>query len=74
VDDAEVQRVLARNIRAFSRKKRITLTRLADFTGTGKSQLFRVLRSETSPSVRWLVKVANALDVEPWQLLAPRSR
>ena len=74
MDDAEIQRVLARNIRAFARKKKVTLTRLADFAGVGKSQLFRVLSGETSPSLRWIVKVADALDVEPWQLLASRPR
>lgn len=74
VEDAEIQRLLARNIRALAKKKRIKLTHLADFADTGKSHLFRVLAGETSPSLRWITKMANALDVEPWQLLAPRPR
>jgi DNA-binding phage protein len=74
VEDVEIQRLLARNIRALAKKKRIKLTHLADFADTGKSQLFRVLACETSPSLRWIVKMATALDAEPWELLAPRTR
>jgi hypothetical protein len=74
VDDAEIRRVLARNIRAQAKRRKMKLTLLAHFADTGKSQLFRVLSGETSPSLSWIVKVATALDVEPWSLLVPPSR
>lgn len=72
--DAEIHRVLARNIRALAKKKNVRLKHLADLAPTTRSQLFRVLRGETSPSLRWILKVADALDVEPWTLLVPPSR
>jgi hypothetical protein len=35
--------------------------------------MFAVLKSATSPTLDWLAKVATALEVEPWQLLAARG-
>jgi DNA-binding phage protein len=64
---------LARNVRATAKRKRVALTALADFAGVSRSQVFAVLKSATSPTLDWIAKVAKALDVEPWQLLAPRA-
>ena len=70
----EVRAIVAKNIRGFARERRITLNRLIDFADTSKGQLYNVLRGTTAPTIDWLTKVANALDVEPWQLLAPRPK
>ena len=42
---------------------------LADFAGISRSQLFDVLARRKAPSIDWLSKIAQALDVEPWKLL-----
>jgi DNA-binding phage protein len=60
-------------VRAIAKRKRVALTALADFAGVSRSQVFAVLKSATSPTLDWIAKVATALDVEPWQLLAPRA-
>jgi transcriptional regulator with XRE-family HTH domain len=65
--------LVARNVRLASKRKGIALTALADFAGVSRSQVFAVLKSATSPTLDWIAKVATALDVEPWQLLAPRA-
>lgn len=70
VEPAELRRLVARNIRAAARKKRLALTALADFAGISRSQLFAVLARATSPTLDWLAKVATALDVEPSDLVA----
>ena len=69
----ELRRLVARNIRAAARRKPVALTALADFAGVSRSQVFSVLAAATSPTLDWIAKVATALDVEPWQLLSPRS-
>ena len=46
----------------------------ADFAGVSRSQMFAVLAGETAPSIDWLAKVAEALEVEPWELLRPVPR
>jgi transcriptional regulator with XRE-family HTH domain len=72
VEPRELRAVLARNVRAAAKRKRVALTALADFAGVSRSQVFAVLKSATSPTLDWVAKIAAALDVEPWQLLAPR--
>jgi lambda repressor-like predicted transcriptional regulator len=73
VEAKTLRRLVARNIRAAAKRKPVALTALADFAGVSRSQVFTVLASSTSPTLDWIAKVANALDVEPWQLLATRS-
>jgi DNA-binding phage protein len=73
VDPSALRALVAKNVRAVARRKGVALTALADFAAVSRSQLFAVLARETSPTIDWLAKVATALDVEPWQLLAPRA-
>ena len=74
VEPEDLRKLVARNVRAAARRKRVPLTSLADFSGTSRSQLFAVLALTTSPTVDWLAKVAAALEVAPWELLAPRTK
>jgi len=64
--------VVAENIRGAARRKKVTLNALADFATVSRAQMFNVLAGTSSPTTDWLAKVATALEVEPWQLLAPR--
>ena len=73
MDPSALRSLLAKNVRAAAKRKRVALTALADFAAVSRSQLFAVLARETSPTLDWIAKVATALDVEPWQLLAPRA-
>jgi lambda repressor-like predicted transcriptional regulator len=73
VEAKELRRVVARNIRAAAKRKPVALTALADFAGVSRSQVFSVLAAATSPTLDWIARVAVALDVEPWQLLATRG-
>jgi len=73
VEPSDLRKLVARNIRALARRRGLALTAVADFAGTARSQLFAVLATDSSPTLDWLAKIASALDVEPWQLLTPRS-
>lgn len=74
MDDREVRALVAKNIRAAATARGVTLTALADFATVSRAQMFNVLRGTTAPTIDWIAKVAEALDVEPWHLLAPRSQ
>lgn len=74
MEAAELRAVLAANIRATARRKRVTLTALADFAAVSRAQMFEVLAMKTSPTIDWLSRVAFALDVEPFELLRRRDR
>lgn len=64
--------VVAENIRGAARQKRVTINALADFATVSRAQMFNVLAGTSSATTDWLAKVAEALEIEPWQLLAPR--
>lgn len=77
VENIEIRNAVARNIRSLADRRGIALNALADFAGVSRSQLFNVLAGASSPSIDWITRVATALGVEPWQLLAgelPRGR
>lgn len=74
MDAAALRSLLAMNLRAAAEQKGVTLTALADFAAVSRAQVFNVVACRTSPTLDWLSKVATALDVEPWQLLAPGSK
>lgn len=61
--DATHRRLVAR-IRELQRRKKMTAMRLADFAGIARGYLSDVLAGKKSPTVRTLVKLAAALDVE----------
>ena len=73
MDGPELRAVLAENIRAAAEAKGFTVTSAADFAAVSRSQMFDVLAGKTSPTVDWICKVANALDVPPHELLMRRA-
>lgn len=70
----ELHRRIARRIRERTRERGIVLSNLADFAGVSRAQLFRVLAGQSSPTVARLAQIAKALDVEPSDLIAKRTR
>ena len=61
----------AQRIRALADEKGITLTYLADFSGRSRSHFWDVMAGRKSPTLKWLVSIADALGAEPWELLKP---
>ena len=46
------------------KRKRWSLNQLADFSGLGRGYLSDVMSAKKSPTVRTLVKLADALEIE----------
>lgn len=69
----ELHQNLARTIRKIAGQRGITLTHLADFSGTSRSHFWNILACRNSPTVSWLSAIAKALGVEPWELLKPEK-
>lgn len=63
--------MLARNIRALAKERGKTLNTWADLGGVSRAQLYAVLGRKTAPSIDWVEKLADAMDVEAWTLLVP---
>ena len=70
----ELHRRLAANIRGIAQERQIALTHLPDRAGVTRSHFWAVLRGEKSPTLRWLERLAKALNVDAAELLARRRR
>ncbi len=70
----EPHRRIARRIRTLAQSRHIPLSHLADRAGAGRTHLFNVLAGRASPTIAWLVRIANVLDVDVAELVprAPR--
>jgi len=55
-------------IRHLAAERGLSLNKLADFAGVGRRYLYQVLAGESDPTLGWIIKVAEALDVELTQL------
>jgi DNA-binding phage protein len=67
VDEAHA--ALAERIRELAAKRGVALSTVADLAGVGRGHFFAVLAGEASPTLKWIVKVADALDVYAGDLL-----
>lgn len=66
--------VLARNIRATAKEKGKALNTWAELAGISRAQLYAVLGRTTAPTIDWVEKLAQAVDIEPWKLLTPSEQ
>ena len=57
------------HIRQLREKKNLSQQDLADDCGIPKPQIARIERAKINTTVKTLVKIANALDIEPKELL-----
>jgi transcriptional regulator with XRE-family HTH domain len=70
--DPLLQRV-ADNVRDIATAKGIALTHLPDRAGVARSYFWDVLGLRRNPTLKWLGKIADALDVDPAELVAKRA-
>ncbi|MXO03503.1 helix-turn-helix domain-containing protein [Flavobacterium sp. HBTb2-11-1] len=60
---------LGTHIRQLREKKGLSQQALADDCDIKKTQIGRIERAEINTTVKTLIKIANALDIEPKELL-----
>ncbi|HEX8577199.1 MAG TPA: helix-turn-helix transcriptional regulator [Flavobacterium sp.] len=56
-------------IRQIREQKKISQQNLADICDLPKSTIGRIERAEINTTIKTLVKIANALELEPYKLL-----
>lgn len=69
-----LHRRLVRNIRLHAERRRILVSHVPDRAGVSTSTFFGVMGGRVSPTVRWLQKVAHALDCDVVDLFARSHR
>jgi len=67
----QYHQILAQRIRDLADAKGIALTYLADLSGRSRSHFWDIMGGRKSPTLKWLIGIAEALEVEPWELLVP---
>lgn len=70
--EPELSRVLAVNLRRRRRQLALSQDALADAAGLHRTYIGAVEREEKNITLRTLQRIAKALNVEPWRLVAPR--
>ena len=60
---------LGRHIRQIRERKNLSQQNLADICDLPKTTLGRIERAEMNTTIKTLIKIANALEIEPKELL-----
>jgi transcriptional regulator with XRE-family HTH domain len=60
---------LGRHIRQIRERKNLSQQNLADICDLPKTTIGRIERAEMNTTIKTLVKIANALEIEPKELL-----
>ena len=68
-----IHELVSENLRRLTEKKGLPLTVVADRAGLDRREFFEVLAGEREGDFEWLRKVAEALDVEIFELLVDLS-
>ena len=70
MEPLDLRRTIAANIRRLAKERGLSLNRLADFAATSRSTFHKALAAEHAMTTDRLCRIANALEVRPWKLLA----
>jgi transcriptional regulator with XRE-family HTH domain len=58
-----LHRRLSKRIKTLMADKGLSVNRLADFSGVGRGRMSEILAAKSSPTLRTLGRIADALDV-----------
>jgi transcriptional regulator with XRE-family HTH domain len=73
VDEAKLDIDIGRRVRERRRELRLTQEKLAGFLGVNRNTIGRIEMGQTLPSLKMLMRLAKALNVEPAELLARKK-
>jgi transcriptional regulator with XRE-family HTH domain len=65
-----LHRRFAKRVREYMALRSLSVNRLADFSGIGRGRLSEILAGRSSPTLRTVGKIADALSVSPAELFS----
>jgi transcriptional regulator with XRE-family HTH domain len=71
--DEQPHRVIE-HIRELAKERGIVISHLPDRADVARSHFWDVLAGRKSPTLSWLERIADALEVDVWELLSPPSK
>ncbi|WP_134685628.1 helix-turn-helix domain-containing protein [Brevibacillus migulae] len=60
---ADINLVIAKNLKAFRESKKLSLEMVAELTGVSKTMIGQIERGESSPTITTIWKIANGLKI-----------
>ncbi|MDQ0088995.1 transcriptional regulator with XRE-family HTH domain [Paenibacillus anaericanus] len=57
----EIQRILAKNLKAIREKEKLSLEKVSELSGVSKTMIGQIERGESSPTLTTIWKIANGL-------------
>jgi len=70
----DLKDVLAMNLRLLRQEKEMTQEELADLTGLSSRYVGSIERARVSASITVLEKLAQAMGIDPCELIRPRAK
>ena len=64
MNNENIKRILADNIRLLRTKKRYSQEAVAELAGIGQNQISEIENEHSNPNLETIVRIANALNVE----------
>ena len=68
MDNMEIKKILATNVRLLRAKKRFSQEAIAELAGIGQNQVSEIENERSNPSLETIVKLANALETQVFEL------
>ncbi|MEH7348453.1 helix-turn-helix domain-containing protein [Gottfriedia acidiceleris] len=59
----EINQIIAKNLKAYRESKKLSLEKVAEFTGVSKTMIGQIERGESSPTITTIWKIANGLKI-----------
>jgi XRE family transcriptional regulator, regulator of sulfur utilization len=59
----EIQKILARNLKAIREKEKLSLEKVSELSGVSKAMIGQIERGDSSPTITTIWKIANGLKV-----------
>ncbi|WP_102275211.1 helix-turn-helix domain-containing protein [Cytobacillus massiliigabonensis] len=59
----DIQLILAKNLKAYRERKKLSLEKVSELTGVSKTMIGQIERGESSPTITTIWKIANGLKI-----------
>lgn len=72
--DDKLQQIFVDRVREAAKEQNMPISHLPDVAEVGRAHFYLVMKGTRSPTLRWMGKIANALDTPLHELLEPDTK
>lgn len=71
--DKKIIRDFGKNLKTIRKSKKLSIRKLADIADVDFSQVHRIEKGESNPTLTTIMVLADALEVDPRDLIIPKK-